>query len=134
GCTRTEIRDAFNRHRSGAEIGAALGILEAQGLVVAEHVPTPGRPVERWRRLLRSQKALSSLPPANERQNGARLGRSAVMSERDESDISDRSNGQEREATEEGRSYSALDAALDADEIRDGIEERLLEREAIRDA
>lgn len=48
GLTRTEIRDAFKRHRQGEEIDRALGLLEARALAGREDQATGGRPVERW--------------------------------------------------------------------------------------
>lgn len=47
--TRTELRDLFGRHRSGAQIGRALALLEQQGRVQSERVETDGRPAEQWR-------------------------------------------------------------------------------------
>ncbi len=48
GLTRTQIRDALGRHRSGAEIDCALGHLEQLGLVRRQVETTGGRPAERW--------------------------------------------------------------------------------------
>jgi hypothetical protein len=50
GMTRTEIRDAFQRHQDAARISAALKSLQASGLVErAAPAPTGGRPAERWK-------------------------------------------------------------------------------------
>jgi hypothetical protein len=50
GLTRTEIRDLFNRNRSGAQINRALDYLEQLGM--ANQLPPtedrPGRPTEVW--------------------------------------------------------------------------------------
>lgn len=48
GLSRTEIRDALGRHRSGDEIDRALGLLEERALAKREEHATGGRPVERW--------------------------------------------------------------------------------------
>jgi hypothetical protein len=48
GLTRNDLMDLFHRHRSSEEIGAALQILAAHGLVQSETEPTGGRPIERW--------------------------------------------------------------------------------------
>ena len=49
GMTRTEIRDAFNKHQSAERIGAALELLQGRGLVKCESTSTGGRPTETWR-------------------------------------------------------------------------------------
>jgi hypothetical protein len=48
GLTRNDIHNLFVRHRTSAEIGAALRILSERGLVEVEKEDTGGRPVERW--------------------------------------------------------------------------------------
>jgi hypothetical protein len=52
GMTRTEIRDAFNKHLSAERLGAALELLRSKGLVACEigqlHV-AGGRPPEIWK-------------------------------------------------------------------------------------
>jgi hypothetical protein len=48
GLTRTEIRDAFRRNRSGDEIDRALAQLERLRLARRQAEPTKGRPAERW--------------------------------------------------------------------------------------
>jgi Protein of unknown function (DUF3987) len=48
GMSRTEIRDLFGRHRSGAAIEAALAILAGMGAATSRTQQTSGRPVERW--------------------------------------------------------------------------------------
>ena len=48
GLTRTEIRNAFFRHKDGLEIGAALELLEELGLADMKKEETDGRPAERW--------------------------------------------------------------------------------------
>jgi 5S rRNA maturation endonuclease (ribonuclease M5) len=48
GMTRTDIRDAFHRNRSGNEIGRALEVLLGHGLAAPMAVPTGGRPGEHW--------------------------------------------------------------------------------------
>jgi hypothetical protein len=48
--TKTEIRDLFQRHRSAAEVDAALSLLESMGRAhQVEGVGGPGRPAETWR-------------------------------------------------------------------------------------
>lgn len=49
GMTRTEIRNAFARHKSGSAIEDALGALSERGLAVMEKRPTAGAPSEVWR-------------------------------------------------------------------------------------
>jgi hypothetical protein len=49
GMTRTEIRNAFARHKSGSAIEDALGALAERGLAVMEKRPTAGAPSEVWR-------------------------------------------------------------------------------------
>jgi hypothetical protein len=49
GLTRTEIRDLFARHRSRAEIDAAVATLEGAGLIVGTPEQTGGRPAIRYR-------------------------------------------------------------------------------------
>lgn len=49
GLTRTEIRDRFDRNRTGSEIDNALKTLANNGLAQKEKQSTGGRPVERWR-------------------------------------------------------------------------------------
>ena len=49
GLTRTEIRDLFNRNRSGAQLDRALEYLEQTGRATRHPVPsTGGRPAEVW--------------------------------------------------------------------------------------
>jgi len=48
GLTRTEIRDAFGRNRSGSDIDRALALLERRALAHRQREATGGRPVERW--------------------------------------------------------------------------------------
>jgi hypothetical protein len=51
GLTRNEIREHFNRNKSSAEIGRALGVLQDYGLARVERVrgdEGQGRPAERW--------------------------------------------------------------------------------------
>jgi hypothetical protein len=47
GMTRTDIRDAFGRHKSG-DVDRALAALEGRRLARQETQPTGGRPVSRW--------------------------------------------------------------------------------------
>lgn len=49
GMTRTDMRDAFGRHRSADRIGAALDMLKRKGRATCETVNTGGRPTELWR-------------------------------------------------------------------------------------
>jgi hypothetical protein len=49
GLTRTEISGLFGRHRSEAEIDAALRAISERGLASRQSVQTPGRPVEIWK-------------------------------------------------------------------------------------
>lgn len=49
GLTRTEIRDRFDRNRTGREIDSALKTLADNGLARMEKESTGGRPAERWR-------------------------------------------------------------------------------------
>lgn len=48
GMTRTDIRDLFDRHKSTSEIGRALAILKANGMIRSQSERTGGRPMERW--------------------------------------------------------------------------------------
>jgi hypothetical protein len=48
GMTRTELRDLFNRHRTGREIDRALTSLSEQGLAYPRTEGTEGRSAERW--------------------------------------------------------------------------------------
>jgi|ERR1039458_1429087 hypothetical protein len=49
GMTRNDIREFFHRHKSSAEIGRALGVLQEYGLVnVVLERGDQGRPAERW--------------------------------------------------------------------------------------
>lgn len=48
GCTRTEIRDAFGKHKPAAEIERALKLLAEKGLARVQAEATGGRSVERW--------------------------------------------------------------------------------------
>jgi hypothetical protein len=51
GITRNEIREHFNRNKSAAEIGRALGVLQEYGLahmVRARETEGQSRPTERW--------------------------------------------------------------------------------------
>ncbi len=48
GLTRTEIRDLFDRHRTGGEIDTALKALHAAGLATKATEATKGRSAERW--------------------------------------------------------------------------------------
>ena len=47
GMTRTQIRDAFGRHRSADDVGHAIGVLVQHGLARVEVRKTKGRPEER---------------------------------------------------------------------------------------
>jgi hypothetical protein len=49
GLTRTEISDAFKRHKSAEQIGAALELLRRKGRATCETVSTGGRPTELWK-------------------------------------------------------------------------------------
>jgi hypothetical protein len=49
GLTRTQISDLFDRHRTEAQIEAALSLLQRRLLADETSEPTKGRPVERWR-------------------------------------------------------------------------------------
>jgi hypothetical protein len=46
--TRTDIYNAFDRHKTSANIQQALAVLLRQQLVTYAKEDTPGRPVERW--------------------------------------------------------------------------------------
>lgn len=48
GLTRTELRDAFGRHKSSGEVARALEVLRRNGLAHEVNEQTGGRPVERW--------------------------------------------------------------------------------------
>ena len=48
GMTRTAIRDAFHRNRSGEQIERGLEVLHRNGLAYPKSVPTGGRPSELW--------------------------------------------------------------------------------------
>ena len=51
GMTRNDIREYFQRHKSSAEIGRALGVLQEYGLarmVRNREQPDQVRPTERW--------------------------------------------------------------------------------------
>jgi hypothetical protein len=50
GMTRNDLRQHFQRNKSAAEIGRALGVLTRQGLARSstEKADGPGRPAERW--------------------------------------------------------------------------------------
>jgi len=48
GMTRSEIRDLFQRHKSGEEITRALQALFESGLAEFTRETTDGRPIERW--------------------------------------------------------------------------------------
>lgn len=48
GCSRTEIRDHFQRNKKRARIDECLRKLEAANLAVYRSEPTGGRPAERW--------------------------------------------------------------------------------------
>ena len=62
GMTRTGLRNHFDRHKSSAEIGAALKLLSEKGLVEKSKVGTNGRPAECWRlvRSITAHKALTA--------------------------------------------------------------------------
>ena len=48
GVTRTQLRDLFGRHQSGATIGAALGTLVSAGKITCVKRSTGGRAAEVW--------------------------------------------------------------------------------------
>lgn len=48
GLTRTEISDAFRRHKTSEQIGCALDLLRRKGRATCETVRTDGRPIELW--------------------------------------------------------------------------------------
>jgi hypothetical protein len=48
GLTRTEVSNLFSRHKTTAQIEAALGFLGEHGYARCEHQPTNGAPIERW--------------------------------------------------------------------------------------
>jgi hypothetical protein len=64
--TRSEIRDHFGRHKSSADISAALRTLEEAGAAVLDKRGTAGRPVEVWRRA-ESAESAESLEDAEDR-------------------------------------------------------------------
>jgi hypothetical protein len=49
GMTRSEIGDAFGRHKTAEQIGAALELLQRNGRARCESIATSGRPREVWR-------------------------------------------------------------------------------------
>jgi Protein of unknown function (DUF3987) len=49
GMTRREIRDLFQRNRSGPSLTLSLNLLASEGLALLNHEETGGRPAERWR-------------------------------------------------------------------------------------
>lgn len=49
GLTRTEISDAFKRHKSAEQIGAALDLLYRKQRATREMVKTDGRSIELWK-------------------------------------------------------------------------------------
>lgn len=57
GLDREAIRDGLSRHSRSADIGRALGVLEAAGLARQESRPTGGRPEERWYAARKARKA-----------------------------------------------------------------------------
>jgi hypothetical protein len=48
GLTRTDIRDAFQRHKTASEVEEALRLLEDAGLIESVQEPGAGRSTERW--------------------------------------------------------------------------------------
>ena len=48
GLTRTEMNQLFKGHKGSSQIGRALELLKAQGLVRLQSKETKGRPVEEW--------------------------------------------------------------------------------------
>lgn len=48
GLTRTELHHRFGRHRQGADLSRALGMLQERALAQRERVETGGRTAERW--------------------------------------------------------------------------------------
>ena len=48
GMTRTEISNLFGRNKSSDQISRALAMLLKHGRVRQAHIPTGGRPVEKW--------------------------------------------------------------------------------------
>jgi hypothetical protein len=48
GMTRTDLYEFFSRHKSSAEIGRALGVLQEYGMANFVKESGQGRPVERW--------------------------------------------------------------------------------------
>jgi hypothetical protein len=48
GMTRTEVSALFDRHKSTAEIGRALGVLASAGMARFTREKTGGRAIERW--------------------------------------------------------------------------------------
>jgi hypothetical protein len=65
GMTRTEIRDAFGRHRSGA-IGRALALLAEMGAVQSTKEETSGRPADRWTAVRCDRSDISDRSPLRE--------------------------------------------------------------------
>ncbi len=49
GLTRTQLRDLFQRNRSGAQLEQALAVLTRSGRAHCEQIQTAGRPAELWR-------------------------------------------------------------------------------------
>lgn len=48
GLSRTDIRDHFSRNKTKGEISSAIDLLELNGLVRRETIPTSGRPAACW--------------------------------------------------------------------------------------
>jgi hypothetical protein len=48
GLTRNDVARHFGGHRSSSRIGAALTLLQSQGLAYVQQEKTGGRPAERW--------------------------------------------------------------------------------------
>lgn len=68
GMTRTDLRDLFNKHRSGGQISRALATLSEQGLAYSVKQETEGRAAERWFALSRPEtKATKATKADNEK-------------------------------------------------------------------
>jgi hypothetical protein len=64
GMTRTELRDFFDRNKSGEDIVRALEMLRSQGLASAVSEKTGGRPTERWIARSTTETTLTTKAPA----------------------------------------------------------------------
>ncbi len=55
GLTRTQLRDLFQRNRSGAQLEQALAVLTQSDRAHCEQIQTAGRPAELWHAHTRPQ-------------------------------------------------------------------------------